>query len=215
EQTDRERREAQYRTEQLQHEIERLKNELTHKKEVIYEKDKLIQDTQYKSREMFLERQSAEEKISNEYKRLNELEDRNRLLEEELEHIRRSQILENITVRRTDVINLDGGTIDSSNRIEELRMKINEYERKFLHEKTSKESLQVQMKILEEENTDLRDIMSQMRKRTQDDRREDRDRNDEIQLLIARAESNARQYMSNFNLSPSPTSTLVRIMPLS
>ncbi|CAF1290281.1 unnamed protein product [Adineta steineri] len=215
EQTDRERREAQYRTEQLQHEIERLKNELTHKKEVIYEKDKLIQDTQYKSREMFLERQSAEEKISNEYKRLNELEDRNRLLEEELERIRRSQILENITVRRTDVINLDGGTIDSSNRIEELRMKINEYERKFLHEKTSKESLQVQMKILEEENTDLRDIMSQMRKRTQDDRREDRDRNDEIQLLIARAESNARQYMSNFNLSPSPTSTLVRIMPLS
>ncbi|CAF4418790.1 unnamed protein product, partial [Adineta steineri] len=113
----------------------------------------------------------AEEKISNEYKRLNELEDRNRLLEEELERIRRSQILENITVRRTDVINLDGGTIDSSNRIEELRMKINEYERKFLHEKTSKESLQVQMKILEEENTDLRDIMSQMRKRTQDDRR--------------------------------------------
>ena len=38
-------------------------------------------------------------------------------------------------------------------------------------EKTSKESLQVQIKILEEENADLRDIMSQMRKRAQEDRR--------------------------------------------
>ncbi|CAF4436840.1 unnamed protein product, partial [Rotaria sp. Silwood2] len=44
----------------------------------------------------------------------------------------------------------------------------------------------------------------------------DRDRNDEIQQLIARAESNARQYMSNFNISTtSPTSTLVRIIPIS
>ena len=31
--------------------------------------------------------------------------------------------------------------------------------------------------------------------------RDDRDRNDEIQQLIARAESNARQYMSNFNIT--------------
>ncbi|CAF1689761.1 unnamed protein product, partial [Adineta ricciae] len=100
EQTDRERREAQYRTEQLQHEIERLKTELTRKKEVIHGKDKIIQDTQYKNREISLERQSVEEKITNEYKRLNELVDKNRLLEEELERIRHSQILENITVRR-------------------------------------------------------------------------------------------------------------------
>lgn len=118
EQTDRERREAQIRTEQLQNEIERLKNELTHKKEMIFEKDKLIQDAQYKSREILLERQSVEDRISNEYRRLNELVEkyveqrwmtlhslslsscRNRLLEEELERMRRSQILENITVRR-------------------------------------------------------------------------------------------------------------------
>lgn len=73
EQTDRERREAQIRTEQLQNEIERLKNELTHKKEMIFEKDKLIQDAQYKSREILLERQSVEDRISNEYRRLNEL----------------------------------------------------------------------------------------------------------------------------------------------
>jgi hypothetical protein len=38
-------------------------------------------------------------------------------------------------------------------------------------EKTNKESLQVQIKILEEENADLRDIMSQMRKRAHDDRK--------------------------------------------
>ncbi|CAF3366132.1 unnamed protein product [Rotaria sp. Silwood1] len=216
EHTDRERREAQIRTEQLQNEIERLKNELTHKKEMIYEKDKLIQDAQYKSREIIFERQSVEDRISNEYKRLNELVDKNRLLEEELERMRRSQILENITVRRTDVINLDAGIVDSSNRIEELRSKINEFERRFSSEKASKESLQVQIKILEEENADLRDIMSQMRKRAQDDRRTDRDRNDEIQQLIARAESNARQYMSNFNIATtSPTSTLVRIIPIS
>jgi len=76
EQTDRERREAQLRTDQLQNEIERLKNELTHKKEMIFEKDKLIQDVQYKSREILLERQSVEERISSEYKRLNELVDK-------------------------------------------------------------------------------------------------------------------------------------------
>ncbi len=84
---------------------------------MIFEKDKLIQDAQYKSREILLERQSVEDRISNEYKRLNELVDkyvyntvqffcnflisiRNRLLEEELERMRRGQILENITVRR-------------------------------------------------------------------------------------------------------------------
>ncbi|CAF4842784.1 unnamed protein product, partial [Rotaria socialis] len=134
----------------------------------------------------------------------------------ELERLRRSQIHENITVRRTDVINLDAGTSDSSNRLEELRTRINDFERRFAAEKACKESLQVQIKILEEENTDLRDIMNQMRKRSQDDRRTDRDRNDEIQQLIARAESNARQYMSNFNISTtSPTSTLVRIIPVS
>lgn len=76
EQTDRDRREAQLRTEQLQNEIERLKNELTHKKEMIFEKEKLIQDAQYKSREILLERQSVEDRISNEYKRLNELVDK-------------------------------------------------------------------------------------------------------------------------------------------
>lgn len=78
--------------------------------------------------------------------------------------------------------------------------------------------------------------MTQMRKRAQDDRkysfrflcspfsssivfffRDNRDRNDEIQQLIARAETNARQYMSSFNINtttPSP-STLVRIVPVS
>jgi len=179
-------------------------------------KEKIIQDAQYKkNREILLERQSVEDRISNEYKRLNELVDKNRLLEEELERMRRSQILENITVRRTDVINLDSGTVDSSNRLEELRTKINDFERRYATERASKESLQVQIKILEEENFDLRDIMSQMRKRAHDDRKEDRDRNDEIQQLIARAESNARQYMSNFNITASPTSTLVRIIPVS
>lgn len=44
--------------------------------------------------------------------------------------------------------------------------------------------------------------------------RDERDRNDEIQQLIARAEYNARQYMSNFNISTSPVSTLVRIIPV-
>lgn len=46
--------------------------------------------------------------------------------------------------------------------------------------------------------------------------RDNRDRNDEIQQLIARAESNARQYMSNFNINTTPSpSTLVRIIPVS
>lgn len=76
EQTDRERREAQIRSEQLQNEIERLKTELTHKKEMIFEKEKMIQDVQYKNREILLERQSVEERITNEYKRLNELVDK-------------------------------------------------------------------------------------------------------------------------------------------
>ncbi|CAF4379050.1 unnamed protein product, partial [Adineta steineri] len=48
---------------------------------------------------------------------------------------------------------------------------IDEFEHSFIEEKTSKESLQVQIKILEEENADLRDIMNQMRKRSQDGRK--------------------------------------------
>jgi hypothetical protein len=76
EQTERERREAQSRCEQLQNEIERLKNELIHKKEMIFEKDKIIQDGQYKNREILLERQSIEERITNECKRFNELVDK-------------------------------------------------------------------------------------------------------------------------------------------
>ena len=59
-------------------------------------------------------------------------------------------------------------------------------------------------------------LIDQLRKRIKSLFRDDRDRNDEIQQLIARAESNARQYMTNFNLSSvSPTSTLVRIIPVS
>jgi chromosome segregation ATPase len=76
EQTERERREAQIRSEQLQNEIERLKDELTYKKEIIFEKEKLIQDAQYKTREILLERQSVEDRISNECKRMNELVDK-------------------------------------------------------------------------------------------------------------------------------------------
>jgi hypothetical protein len=45
--------------------------------------------------------------------------------------------------------------------------------------------------------------------------RDDRDRNDEIQQLIARAENNARQYMTNFNITTTSPSTLVRIIPVS
>ncbi|CAF3708796.1 unnamed protein product [Rotaria sp. Silwood1] len=76
EQAERERREVQLRNEQFQNDIERLKDELLHKKELIFEKEKIIQDTQYKNREILLERQSIEERISNEYKRLNELVDK-------------------------------------------------------------------------------------------------------------------------------------------
>ena len=52
-----------------------------------------------------------------------------------------------------------------------LSFQIDEYEQLFVEEKSTKESLQVQNKILEEENLDLREIMNQMRKRTQDDRK--------------------------------------------
>ena len=76
EQTERERREIQVRCEQFQNEIERLKDELINKKEMIFEKEKIIQDAQYKNREILLERQSVEDRISNEYKRLNELVDK-------------------------------------------------------------------------------------------------------------------------------------------
>ena len=43
-----------------------------------------------------------------------------------------------------------------------------DFEQRFLDEKSLRESLQIQMKILEEENTDLREIMIQMRKRSED-----------------------------------------------
>jgi chromosome segregation ATPase len=76
EQTEREKREVQNRSEQLQNEIERLKDDLILKKEMIFEKEKMIQDAQYKNREILLERQSVEERISNECKRLNELVDK-------------------------------------------------------------------------------------------------------------------------------------------
>jgi hypothetical protein len=107
EQAERERHEVQIRSEQYHFEIERLKNELISKKEIIFEKEKIIQDTQHQNREILLERQSVEERISNECKRLNELIDkyvrsieiflysfplRNRLLEDELDRMRRSQL---------------------------------------------------------------------------------------------------------------------------
>ena len=45
--------------------------------------------------------------------------------------------------------------------------------------------------------------------------RTERDRNDEIQQLIARAELHARQYMSTFNLHHFTTnSTIARIVPI-
>jgi len=47
---------------------------------------------------------------------------------------------------------------------------------------------------------------------------DDRDRNDEIQQLLARVEYNARQYMTSFNLASltsSSSSALVKIVPLS
>jgi hypothetical protein len=43
---------------------------------MIFEKEKLIQDAQYKTREILLERQSVEDRISNECKRMNELVDK-------------------------------------------------------------------------------------------------------------------------------------------
>ncbi|CAF5141042.1 unnamed protein product, partial [Rotaria magnacalcarata] len=73
EQTDRDKRELLFRNEQCHLDIERLKDELIHQKEVVYEKDKIIQDMQFKNREIVLQRQSIEERISNEHKRLNEL----------------------------------------------------------------------------------------------------------------------------------------------
>ncbi|CAF1212462.1 unnamed protein product, partial [Rotaria sordida] len=195
EQTERERYEVQCRNEQFQNDIEHLKNELIHKKELIFEKEKIIQDTQHKNREVLLQRQSIEERISNEYKRLNDIVNKNCHLEEELDRIRRNQLSENIITRQMEVVN------DSSKQIEELKLKIDEFEQRLIEEKTSKESLQVQIKILEEENTDLRDIMNQMRKRAQYGRKEEKDRNNEIQQLIARAEFNARQYMTALNLT--------------
>lgn len=100
EQTERERREAQVRSEQLQNEIERLKDELVHKKEIIHEKEKVIHDTQYKNREILLEKQSVEDRVTNECKRLHELMDRNRILEEELDRMRRNQLSDTLIHRR-------------------------------------------------------------------------------------------------------------------
>lgn len=51
----------------------------------------------------------------------------------------------------------------SSSKIEDLEKILSE-------EKLTKESLQVQVKILEEENIDLREIMNQMRRRARDKR---------------------------------------------
>ncbi|CAF1590117.1 unnamed protein product, partial [Adineta steineri] len=95
----------------------------------------------------------------------------NQLLEEELDRVRRSQYSENISIRRIETNTLDSSLNDSSKYIEELKSRIDEFEHSFIEEKTSKESLQVQIKILEEENADLRDIMTQMRKRAQDGRK--------------------------------------------
>jgi hypothetical protein len=72
EQIERKKCEAQNTSEQFQIEIERLKDELTYKKETIFEKEKLIQDVQYKNLEILLERQSVEERVSSNSKRLNE-----------------------------------------------------------------------------------------------------------------------------------------------
>ncbi|CAF3899621.1 unnamed protein product [Adineta steineri] len=215
EQTERERREIQNSSDQFQYELERLKNELIYNKETIFEKEKIIQDIQYKNLEITMEKQSVEERVSSESKRLSELVFKNQLLEEELDRVRRSQYSENISIRRIETNNLDSSLNDSSKYIEELKSRIDEFEHSFIEEKTSKESLQVQIKILEEENADLRDIMNQMRKRTQDGRKEERDRNIEIQQLIARTELNARQYMTNFNLTTLlPSSSFVKLVPL-
>ncbi|CAF1067608.1 unnamed protein product [Rotaria magnacalcarata] len=210
EQTDRDKRELLFRNEQCHLDIERLKDELIHQKEVVYEKDKIIQDMQFKNREIVLQRQSIEERISNEHKRLNELIEKNSHLEEELDRFRRIQLSENTIVRHVEISH------DSLKHTDELKSQIDEFEQRFIEEKASKESLQVQMKILEEENTDLRDIMSQMRRRSQYGRKEEKDRNDEIHQLIARAELNARQYMTNLNLtSLTSHSNVVKIVPLS
>lgn len=80
------------------------------------EKEKTIQDIQYKNLEVLLEKQSVEEKVSSDSKRLNELvykyvnlfidffkyyfHIRNHLLEDELDRVRRSLTSENITIRR-------------------------------------------------------------------------------------------------------------------
>ena len=74
EQTERERREAHTRIELLQSEIERLKDEISHKNETILEREKTIQDNQYKHHHHnLLERQSIDERISKEGKRFTEL----------------------------------------------------------------------------------------------------------------------------------------------
>ncbi|CAF4307571.1 unnamed protein product, partial [Adineta steineri] len=73
EQTERERREIQNSSDQFQYELERLKNELIYNKETIFEKEKIIQDIQYKNLEITMEKQSVEERVSSESKRLSEL----------------------------------------------------------------------------------------------------------------------------------------------
>ncbi|CAF1660395.1 unnamed protein product [Adineta ricciae] len=191
EQTEREKRELQSLSEQYQMEVERVTHELIHKKEIIIEKEKVIQDIQYRNIEILREKQVVEERVSNESKQYSELIFKNNLLEEELNRLRQCQLSENLSIHRTET-----NISDSSKYIEELKCKIDEYEQHFVEEKSTKESLQVQIKILEEENLDLREIMNQMRKRTQDDRKEERDRNIEIQQLIARTEFNARHKFS-------------------
>ena len=111
EQTERERREAYTRIELLQSEIERLKDEVSQKNETIVEKEKVIQDNQYKHHhQILLERHSIEERISNESKRFTELAEksvaflllfytlpalsRTRHLEGELERFQRNQIID-------------------------------------------------------------------------------------------------------------------------
>lgn len=74
EQTERERREAHTRIELLQSEIERLKDEISHKNDTILEREKIIQDNHYKQhQQIFLERQSIEERMSHDGKRFAEL----------------------------------------------------------------------------------------------------------------------------------------------
>ena len=73
EQTEREKRELQSLSEQYQLEVERVKHELIHKKEIIIEKEKVIQDIQYKNIEILREKQTVEERVSNESKQYSEL----------------------------------------------------------------------------------------------------------------------------------------------